>query len=59
MAYTIKPYSYQKAKLLGVVIKPSTVSGKKIDVFDKKGNKLCSIGDKNNDDFPRLKLNRG
>lgn len=59
MAYTIKPYSYQKAKLLGVVIKPSTVSGKKIDVFDKKGNKLCSIGDKNYDDFPTFKIKEG
>lgn len=44
MPYTIKKYSLEKAKKLGVVIKPSTVSGKKIDVFNSKGDKLASIG---------------
>ena len=44
MAYTIKKYSYDKAKKLGVIIKPSTLQGKKIDVFNKKGDKLASIG---------------
>jgi hypothetical protein len=37
MSYRIKSYSKQRAEKLGVIIKPSTVSGKKIDVFNKKG----------------------
>ena len=34
MAYKILPYSFRKAKELGVVIKPSTNLLKKIDVFN-------------------------
>ena len=52
MAYTIKKYSYDKAKKLGVIIKPSTLQGKKIDVFDKKGNKLASVGALGMGDYP-------
>ena len=33
MKYRIKKYSYNQAKKLGVVIKPSTNKGKKIDVY--------------------------
>ena len=33
MSYTITSYSKNRAKALGVVIKPSTRKGKKIDVF--------------------------
>ena len=41
MVYKIKPYSYEKAKLLNVKIKPSTRKDKKIDVY--KDNKyICS-----------------
>ena len=31
--YKILPYSYKQARRLGVKIKPSTVKGKKIDVY--------------------------
>lgn len=41
--YRIKRYSFIQAKKLGVQIKPSTVAGKKIDVF-KNGKKITSIG---------------
>lgn len=44
MAYRIKPYSFSRARVLGVDIKPSRVQGKKIDVFSKDGKKLASIG---------------
>jgi hypothetical protein len=44
MAYRIKPYSYAQAKKLGVTIKPSVLKGKKIDVFNRQGEKLASIG---------------
>ena len=43
MAYKILPYSFRKAKGLGVVIKPSSNILKKIDVF-KNGKKVASIG---------------
>lgn len=42
--YKIKPLQERKARALGVIIKPSSRKGKKIDVYDKKGNKLASIG---------------
>ena len=42
MAYKILPYSFRKAKELGVVIKPSTNPLKKIDVF-KNGKKVAAF----------------
>lgn len=42
--YKATRYSYLKAKLLGVTIKPSENPNKKLDVF-KKGVKIASIGD--------------
>lgn len=51
MAYTILPYSFRKAKDLGVVIKPSSNILKKIDVF-KNGKKVASIGARGMNDYP-------
>ena len=51
MAYNILPYSFRKAKELGVVIKPSTNFLKKIDVF-KNGKKIASIGARGMNDYP-------
>jgi len=51
MAYKILPYSYNKAKGLGVEIKPSTNVLKKIDVF-KNGKKVASIGARGMNDYP-------
>ena len=45
MSYKILPQQKNAAKKLGVTIKPSTVKGKKIDVF-KDGKKVASIGAK-------------
>lgn len=59
MAYRIKTYSYQQARKLGVTIKPSTVDGKKIDVFNKKGDKLASIGAIGYGDYPTFKAQKG
>lgn len=44
MSYKIKPLQKQKAAKLGVIIKPSTNKKKKIDVFNKDGDKIGSIG---------------
>ena len=51
MAYNILPYSKEQAKKLGVEIKPSSNSLKKIDVF-KNGKKVASIGAKGMNDYP-------
>ena len=51
MAYKILPYSFRKAKDLGVVIKPSSNILKKIDVF-KNGKKVASIGARGMNDYP-------
>ena len=52
MAYKIKPYSYQQAEKLWVLIRPSTIKGKKIDVFRNSGDKICSIGSIGYNDYP-------
>ena len=51
MAYTITNYTRQQAKKYGVVVKPSSVKGKKIDVF-KNGKKIASIGARGMNDYP-------
>lgn len=42
--YDIKPLQVSKAKKLGLTIKPSSNKKKKVDVFNKEGKKLASIG---------------
>ena len=59
MSYSISQYSFKKAKSLGVTIKPSTRKNKKIDVFDKDGKKLASIGDMRYLDFPSYTKEKG
>jgi hypothetical protein len=59
MAYQIKPYTYQQAEKLNVVVKPSTRKGKKIDVFNKKGEKLASIGALGMGDYPTFMQTKG
>lgn len=41
----------RKARKIGVKIKPSTRKFKKLDVFNKEGKKLASIGDVRYKDF--------
>jgi hypothetical protein len=48
--YKISDYSFQKAKLLNVVIKPSKNKNKKIDVY-KKNQIIASIGAKGYKDY--------
>ena len=59
MPYRIKQYTYRKAAQLGVVVKPSTVQGKKIDVFNKKGEKLASVGAIGYGDYPTFIQEKG
>lgn len=41
--YEITDWTHKKAKELNVTVKPSTVKGKKIDVYEN-GEKVASIG---------------
>lgn len=59
MPYNITQYSKNQAKKLGVTIKPSKVKKKKIDVFNKKGEKLASIGYLGMGDYPTYMKMRG
>ena len=40
-----------RAAKLGVVVRPSVLKGKKLDVYDPMGRKLASIGDIRYEDF--------
>ena len=42
--YIIKPLQIKKAEKLGLTIKPSTNKKKKVDIFNKKGEKVGSVG---------------
>jgi len=44
--FTIKSRHRTQARRLGYMIAPSKVKGKKLDVFDRNGNKVASIGAK-------------
>ena len=58
MVYEIQPYSFKKAKDLGVTIKPSSKKGKKIDVF-KNNQLVTSIGASGMNDYPTHLKNEG
>ena len=51
MSYRITDYTKQRAKTLGVEVKPSRTKGKKIDVF-KNGKKVASVGALGYADYP-------
>lgn len=53
--YTIKAYSRQRARKLGVRIQVSTNPDKKLDVFSKNGEKLASIGAAGMGDYPTFR----
>ena len=59
MPYKITSYTKQQAKKLGVIVKPSSVDGKKIDVFNKKGEKLASVGAIGYGDYPTFMAKQG
>jgi hypothetical protein len=49
--YKITKRQKENAERLNVMIKPSSNPKKKIDVYNKKGEKLAEIGDANYNDF--------
>tara|TARA_R110000822_G_scaffold309324_1_gene438694 strand:+ start:1229 stop:1507 length:279 start_codon:yes stop_codon:yes gene_type:complete len=58
MGYTITQYSRNKAKQLGVIIKPATNKNKKIDVF-KNDKKIATIGANGMNDYPTYIKTKG
>jgi len=42
--YKISQRTYDRANELGVMIFPSQLKGKKIDVYTKEGEYICSVG---------------
>jgi len=49
--YKILPRTYNIAKELNLRIEPSKNKNKKIDVYNKDGSYIASIGDKNYSDY--------
>tara|TARA_R100001015_G_C4586528_1_gene142407 strand:+ start:98 stop:376 length:279 start_codon:yes stop_codon:yes gene_type:complete len=58
MPYRITAYTKRQAKKIGVEVKPSKTSGKKIDVF-KKGKKVASVGATGYGDYPTYLRTKG
>ena len=52
--YKITDYSFARAKELGVRLKPSMKGNYKIDIFDKLGNYITSIGHRQYLDYPSI-----
>jgi len=50
--YKILPYTAAQARRLNVRIRPSSRKGKKLDVYDKEGNFITSVGAKGYLDYP-------
>ena len=57
--YQIQPYSYSQASKLEVKITPSKKATKKIDVYDRLGKFICSVGAKGYSDYPTYLKTRG
>jgi len=56
--YDILPYTYEKAKRLGVQVFPSDNPKYKIEIYDKDGVFLFYGGDPSYKDFPHYKQER-
>ena len=54
----ITPYTYEKAKRLGVTVKPSHLPQKKLDVI-KNGKIVASVGAKGYSDYPHYLQTHG
>jgi hypothetical protein len=59
MPYKITSYTKSKAKKLGVKVTSSKTKGKKIDVINKEGKKIASVGAIGYGDYPTFKETKG
>ena len=53
--YKILPYTLAQAKRLNVKVRLSSKADKKIDVYDRKGNFIVSVGARGYLDYPTYK----
>lgn len=58
MPYRISEYTKEKAKTIGVEVKPSKDKAKKIDVY-KKGQLVASVGASGYKDYPTYLKEKG
>lgn len=59
MSYKVTQEIKAKARAIGVTVKPSTRTNKKLDVYDKNGDFIASIGDIRYADYHIYKAERG
>jgi len=59
LPYSITLYTKKRAKQLKVSVRPSSDPTKKIDVFNKQGKKVASVGARGMMDFPTYIKSRG
>ena len=59
MPYTIRNYTYKQAKKLGVTVRQSKNRKKKIDVLNKEGKVIASVGAAGMNDYPTYMATRG
>ena len=59
MSYSITKFTRDRAKTLGVVVKKSSNKKKKIDVFNKDGKKIASVGAIGYMDYPSYIKSKG
>lgn len=59
MGYKITEYTKKKALQHNVLVENSKVKGKKIDVFNSKGEKLASVGAVGYNDYPTFLFKYG
>jgi hypothetical protein len=55
MMYRILPYTQAQARRLNVIVRPSTRQNKKLDVYDRNGYYLTSVGAKGYLDYPNYR----
>lgn len=53
--YKILPYTLAQAKRLKVKVRPSSKADKKLDIYDRKGNFVTSVGARGYLDYPTYK----
>jgi len=59
MTYTIQPYTFNRARELGVKVRPSSVGNYKLDVVGKNGDVISRVGDRRYGDYPTFLKQEG
>ena len=57
--YTIRKYTYDRAKKMGVRVRPSRNKTKKIDVINRAGKVVAQVGANGMNDYPTFIATRG